>query len=129
MGSDISKATISKGKMSISQMQSNFDDKVSDIQASAKDQRYKMAFLKNECKKQEMNIYLRKKEMVHEEAETEKRSKEVEKAHEHEMEMAQLHIQRLREEGEVVRLKLQLAQLQSGLGTPSASTSTNTTRF
>ena len=128
-GSDISKATIAKGKTTISQMQSNFDDQVSNIQASAEDQRYKLAFLKNERKKQELNIYLRKREMAHEEAEAEKRIKEAEKAHQREMEMAQLHIQQLREEGEVVRLKLQLVQLQSGLGTPSASTSTNATRF
>ena len=129
IGSDIAKATPSKGKTSISQMQSNVDDQISEIQASAEDQRYKVAFLKNKHKKQELNVYLRKKDMKHKEAEAEKRNKEVEKAHQCEMEMAQLHIQKLREEGEVVRLKLQLAQLQSGLGTPSMSTSTNTTRF
>ena len=129
IGSDISKAPVSKGKSSISQLQSNVDDQISEIQASAEDQQYKMAFLKNEHKKQELNIYLRKREMAHEEAEAEKRNKEAEKAHEREMEMAQLHIQKLREEGEVVRLKLQLAQLQSGQGIPSASTSTNPTRF
>ena len=129
IGSDISKAPVSKGKSSISQLQSNVDDQISEIQASAEDQQYKMAFLKNEHKKQELNIYLRKREMAHEEAEAEKRNKEAEKAHEREMEMAQLHIQKLREEGEVVCLKLQLAQLQSGQGIPSASTSTNPTRF
>ena len=69
IGSDISKAPVSKGKPSISQLQSNVDDQISEIQASAEDQRYKMVFLKNERKKQELNIYLRKREMAHEEAE------------------------------------------------------------
>ena len=129
IGSDTSKAAPSKGKMSISQMQSNVDNQISEIQASAEDQQYKVAFLKNKRKKQELNVYLCKKEMEHEEAEAEKRNKEAEKDHQREMEMAQLHIQKLREEGEVVHLKFQLAQLQSGLGALPMSTFTNTTRF
>jgi len=127
-GSDISKTTsLSKGKATLSQMRTDLNDALGEINDNAMDQRYKMAFIKSECKKMEMEAYMRKMEIAHEEAENEKKCIEADKAHKREVEKTQLNIQQLREEGEVMCLKLQLAQLQSGQAVPSAGTSADKT--
>ena len=108
-------------------MRTNLNDALGEINDSAMDQRYKMAFIKSEHKKMEMEAYMHKKEIAHKEAENEKKRIEADKAHKCEVEKMQLNIQQLREEGEVICLKLQLAQLPSGQAVPSAGTSADKT--